>query len=180
MFSIRRAESKDAKALAGIAESTFRATFGSANSAVDMAAHCHNSYGEELQRTEIMNPHMVNLLCEQEDRLIGFAQLRWGEPPSCVKAQHPGEIQRLYVIESAHGKGVAQALMDACLEEMQSRSFDTVWLGVWEKNPRAIAFYKKIGFVEVGEHIFRVGDDPQRDVIMLKPIALKPPARPHQ
>ena len=180
MFSVRKAESKDAMALARVAESTFRATFGSSNSAENMAAHCHNNYSEELQRSEIMNPGMVNLLCEQEGELVGFAQLRWGKPPSCVKAKHPGEIQRLYVVESAHGKGVAQALMSACIEESQSRNFDAIWLGVFENNPRAIAFYGKIGFVKVGEHIFPVGNDPQRDVIMLRPIAPQRLARPHQ
>jgi ribosomal protein S18 acetylase RimI-like enzyme len=179
MFSVRRAESKDALALARVAESTFRATFDATNSAENMAAHCRNNYSEEIQSSEIRNPDMVNLLCEQEGALIGFAQLRWGEPPACVKAKRAGEIQRLYVVESAHGKGVAQALMNACIEELQRRNFDAIWLGVWEHNPRAIAFYIKIGFVEVGEHIFPLGGDPQRDVIMLRPIAPKLPARPH-
>lgn len=170
MFSIRKADSHDAKALARVAESTFRATFAATNSAADMASHCRNSFGEELQRSEILDPAMVNLLCEQDGELIGFAQLRWGQPPACVKVQQAGEIQRLYVIASAHGKGVAQALMSACIEELKQRNSGAVWLGVWEKNPRAIAFYKKVGFVEVGEHIFRLGDDPQRDVIMFLPI----------
>ena len=180
MISIRRAESKDALALARVAESTFRATFGSTNSAENMAAHCRNSYSEEIQGSEIRNPDMINLLCEREGELIGFAQLRWGQPPACVQAKRPGEIQRLYVVESAHGKGVAQALMNACIEELQHRNFDAIWLGVWENNPRAIAFYRKIGFVEVGEHIFPLGGDPQRDVIMQRPIAPAPPARQHQ
>lgn len=168
MFSIRTADSNDASTLARVAESTFRATFTATNSAEDMALHCRNSFSEELQLSEILDPDMVNLLCEREGELIGFAQLRWGKPPACVRSKRAGEIQRLYVIESAHGTGVAQALMSACTEQLQSRNSDTVWLGVWEKNPRAIAFYRKIGFVEVGEHIFPLGEDLQRDVIMLK------------
>lgn len=169
-FSIRRAIAADARALADVAESTFRATFGSTNSTEDMDAHCRNRFGELIQKAEILDSNMVNLICERNGTMIGFAQLRWGTPPSCVPAQRPGEIQRLYVIESAHGKGVAQALMAACIEEIKHKGCDVVWLGVWEKNPRAIAFYRKTGFVEVGEHIFQLGADPQRDLIMAKPL----------
>ena len=51
-------------------------------------------------------------------------------------------------------------------EALQQRGSTTAWLGVWEHNPRAIAFYRKWGFTPVGEHCFAVGDDPQRDVIL--------------
>ena len=69
-----------------------------------------------------------------------------------------------------HGKGLAQALMDACIGELRRQNADAVWLGVWEHNPRAIAFYRKCGFTEVGEHVFVLGEDPQRDVVMVKPL----------
>jgi diamine N-acetyltransferase len=90
-----------------------------------------------------------------------------------VSANAPGEIQRLYVADQWHGKGIAQELMRACLEELMRHGSDAVWLGVWEHNPRAIAFYKKIGFVEAGDHIFPLGRDPQRDVIMVKRLSGK-------
>jgi ribosomal protein S18 acetylase RimI-like enzyme len=66
--------------------------------------------------------------------------------------------------------GVARKLMLACLDEMRARRSDVVWLGVWEHNPRAIAFYRKFGFAEVGEHIFPLGRDPQRDVLMSRSV----------
>ncbi|WP_326929924.1 MULTISPECIES: N-acetyltransferase [Citrobacter freundii complex] len=72
----------------------------------------------------------------------------------------------LYVDEPYHGKGFAQALMQKCFAEFEAKGSDPVWLGVWEHNPRAISFYRKLGFTEVGEHIFQVGSDPQRDIIM--------------
>ena len=90
--------------------------------------------------------------------------------PSCVTARAPGEIQRLYVVKEWHGRGVAQALMDACIGEMKVRGTDIVWLGVWERNPRAIAFYRKFGFTETGDHVFPLGRDPQRDIVMVRPL----------
>jgi diamine N-acetyltransferase len=66
-------------------------------------------------------------------------------------------------------------LMATCIKEMENRESDVVWLGVWERNPRAMAFYKKFGFGEVGEHVFPLGTDPQRDVIMARPVFNRPP-----
>ncbi len=170
---IRDATRSDARALAQIAEQTFRETFAALNRAEDMDLHCRRSYGESLQATEISDPGRNTLLVEHEDRLIGYAQLRWGAAPACVVAQRPCEIlrpceiQRLYVVADWHGHGVAQELMAACIAEARRRRSDAIWLGVWERNPRAIAFYRRCGFVEVGDHVFPLGDDPQRDLVMV-------------
>ena len=168
---LRPAKLADALALSRLAEQTFRETFGAANTDQDMALHCRTSYGEAIQAREIAAADMLTFLSEEDGRLVGFAQLRWNGAPECVVAKAAGEIQRLYVAQDWHGKGVAQELMHACLEELRARGADVAWLGVWERNPRAIAFYRKSGFVEVGDHVFEVGTDPQRDIVMARPLA---------
>ncbi len=168
---IRNAIPGDAAGLAQIAEQTFRETFAALNRAEDMDLHCSRSYGETLQATEISDPGRNTLLVEHEDRLIGYAQLRWGEAPACVVALRPGEIQRLYVLADWHGHGVAQELMTASIAEARHRRADAIWLGVWERNPRALAFYRRCGFVEVGDHVFPLGNDPQRDLVMALSLA---------
>jgi ribosomal protein S18 acetylase RimI-like enzyme len=60
--------------------------------------------------------------------------------------------------------------MSACIEELRQRGSDALWLGVWERNPRAISFYEKFGFVAVGERTFPLGGDPQRDIIMVRAV----------
>jgi ribosomal protein S18 acetylase RimI-like enzyme len=162
-----------------LAERTFKDAFCDVNTPEDIALHCRTSYSEHIQAKEIADPNMVNLLYEHGDRLAGFAQLRWGDAPGCVVADTPGEIRRLYVVSDCHGKGVARDLMNACIDEMRDRRSDVVWLGVWERNPRAIAFYKKFGFLEVGEHVFPVGSDPQRDIVMARPVADSPSSAPY-
>ena len=164
---IRNAVRSDAARLARFAEEAFRATFGSVNRAEDMALHCRRSYGEALQAAEIADPRRTTLLAEHTGDLIGYAQLRWGEAPACVVALRPGEIQRLYVLADWHGHGVAQELMTASIAEARHRRADAIWLGVWERNPRALAFYRRCGFVEVGDHVFPLGNDPQRDLVMV-------------
>jgi ribosomal protein S18 acetylase RimI-like enzyme len=168
---IRRATRPDAKQLSSLAAATFRDTFEASNTPENMALHCATSYSEAVQAAEIADPDLVTLVCDSRGTLIGFAQLRWGRAPSCVVAAAPGEVHRLYVARAFHGMAVARSLMLACLDEMRARRSDVVWLGVWEHNPRAIAFYRKFGFAEVGEHIFPLGSDPQRDIVMARPVA---------
>ncbi len=172
---IRPASLVDAEPLSRLAEATFRSTFGAANTPEDMDLHCRTSYGAAIQSGEIADPRMLTLLCEGDEGLVGFAQLRWGDAPDCVAATSPGEIQRLYVASGWHGRGIAQELMAACFEALRARGSDVAWLGVWERNPRAIAFYRKCGFVEVGDHVFALGSDPQRDILMARPLAGSPP-----
>jgi ribosomal protein S18 acetylase RimI-like enzyme len=164
--SIRQATHADAAPLSRLAEGIFRETFAAVNTAENMDLHCRASYGAGLQANEIANPAMATLLAIHGDELIGFAQLRWGSTPAFVPGNAPGEIQRIYVASPWQGKGIAQALMNACLEEFHARGTDVAWLGVWERNPRAIAFYRKLGFIECGAHVFPLGRDPQRDIVM--------------
>jgi ribosomal protein S18 acetylase RimI-like enzyme len=170
MVTIREAAVADAAALAILAERTFRAAFGAANTAADMDAHCAEHYGEALQRAEIDAVDVVTLVAESRGDLIGFAQLRRAGTPPCVQAERPLEILRFYVDAAHHGTGVAGDLMTALLAYARERSADTVWLGVWEHNPRAVAFYRKAGFQSVGEHAFVLGQDVQRDIVMALPL----------
>lgn len=168
MRVIEKASIGDAAQLAELAERTFRETFASDNIPADMDSHCAKSYNRDLQAAEIADPKMSTLICRERGEPVGYAQMRWGSAPDCVVAEAPGEIQRIYVSKAWHGAGVAHDLMNACIAEMIGRRTDVIWLGVWERNPRAIAFYRKFGFTEAGEHIFSLGSDRQRDIVMIR------------
>lgn len=170
MPTIRMATVRDAIALANLAEQTFRDTFADTNTAEDMELHCKNTYGLDIQLEEIKNPSIMTLVAEESSQLIAYAQVRWADVESCVSGSSPGEIHRLYVDRNWHGKGLALTLMDVCLNTLKEHGSDVAWLGVWEHNPRAMAFYRKFGFEEVGDHVFSVGNDLQRDVIMMRPL----------
>lgn len=165
MWQIRNAQPNDASALAVLAERTFRETFGADNSSQDMDQHCTDTYSTMIQTREILDPNTDTFVCELENELIAYAQLSWLEAPSYVTALKPVEIKRFYVDSPWHGKGIANALMVQVLEHVESKNADRIWLGVWEHNPKARRFYQKMGFLEVGEHVFQLGSDPQRDLI---------------
>ncbi len=163
--SIRRAAVADAGALAELAARTFNDTFAGSNTAADMATHNARTYGVEIQRAEIAAPSIRTLIAERDGHAIAYAQLREESTPACVTTRPAIELWRFYVDKTTIGRGVAGELMAAVLDEAAGSSVRSIWLGVWERNPRAIAFYRKCGFSEIGSHRFQLGGDLQNDLI---------------
>jgi ribosomal protein S18 acetylase RimI-like enzyme len=99
--------------------------------------------------------------------MAAYAQVRHGSPPPpCVTGPKTFQLWRFYVDRPWIGRGIAQRLMAAARAEAEALGGETLWLGVWERNLRAMAFYRKCGFVDVGSHPYVVGNDPQTDRIM--------------
>ena len=167
---VRRATIDDVDALSAFGRRVFGQTFAPENTPEDLQAYLDGAYVEGRQREEIANPGIDTLLLEERGELIAFAQLRDGSPGNGVTGQRPLELWRFYVDFAWHGRGVAQMLLTSVEEAARARGADTLWLGVWERNVRAQAFYRKQGFTVVGSQIFLLGSDPQRDLIMAKTI----------
>lgn len=169
---IRPATPTDAEPLAALAERTFRDTFADDNEAGDMEAYVRASFALDQVRTELAdgaNTFLLAFVDGSEDP-TGYAKLRTGTTDPSVKGPDPVELERLYVDRSAIGHGVGAALIRACLDAAQSGGHRTLWLGVWERNARAISFYERWGFETVGDHVFRIGSDDQTDLIMERPV----------
>jgi ribosomal protein S18 acetylase RimI-like enzyme len=167
-ISIRSGIESDASALAELAARTFKETFGAGTRDEDMALYLAEAYGASQQLQEILDPDITTLLIECDGDLAGYAMLRSGTTPDCVTGESPLELWRFYIASGWHGRGLAQSLMQRVELEAQHRGGRTIWLGVWENNARAKAFYYKCGFTDVGSHVFVVGTDPQIDRIMVR------------
>jgi ribosomal protein S18 acetylase RimI-like enzyme len=155
---IRRASLGDAARLAELAARTFHDTFAVHNRAEDMDAYMSTAYGEAIQREELADRDRITLLVEENGVLIGYAQLRLSIPEI--------EIGRFYVDRGYHGRGIAQSLMNAIFDLARDLGATRIWLGVWERNARAIAFYEKCGFRDCGSQPFLLGSDLQTDRVM--------------
>jgi diamine N-acetyltransferase len=164
--TIRPGVPADAGPLASFAARIFEDTFGSANDPGDMALHLSTAYGLAQQTRELSDPAIGTLLVEIDGALAGYAQIREGKAPDCVRGAGPIEIQRFYVDRRWQGRGLAQELMNAVRKAAAVRGGRTLWLGVWERNERAQAFYRKCGFTDVGSQPFMLGLDRQTDRIM--------------
>lgn len=168
----RRAARGDAAVFAAFAARVFIETFGDENNPDDLREHVETTYNLERQSAEIRDEDTATWLVERDDgALIAYAQICRKRVPPCVVSTAPVEIYRFYVDRAAHGAGVAQALMSTAFAQAREWDADVVWLGVWEHNPRAMAFYRKFGFVDVGSLDFFVGPDRQTDRVFVVPLA---------
>ena len=171
---IRRGVSGDAAMLAALGARTFHETFAADNTPEDMAAYVAHAYGVKQQGAELALPDATFLIAEVDGAVAGYTYLREAPPPAHVTEPAPGqpgvavEIARFYVDAPWQGQGIARALMDAAAAEAARRGARTLWLGVWERNARAIRFYAKCGFHDVGSQPFRLGSDLQRDRVMAR------------
>jgi diamine N-acetyltransferase len=168
----------DAEGLADLAARTFRDTFAADNDARDLALYLARAYGPVEQGRELADPQITTLLAEVDGQTVGYAQLRRGPAPACVTGEAPIELWRLYVERKQHGRGVAQELMRCVDREARQAGARTLWLGVWERNERAKAFYRKWSFVDVGSQVFMVGSDAQTDHILVRALPLVASADP--
>jgi ribosomal protein S18 acetylase RimI-like enzyme len=169
-LNVRRASAEDAELLAELGARTFDETFAEDNSPEDMAAYLAASFSVERLTAELTEPASAFFIAEVDGGAAGYAKIHAGEAPAGVEGRRAVELVRLYVAQEWLGRGVGHALMRRCIEEAREMGSRTVWLGVWERNGRAQAFYRKWGFHEVGEHIFRLGSDAQRDIVMQRAV----------
>lgn len=165
---IRKATLEDARRLAALSRMTFVEAFGESNTQEDMQLYVQKAFNPGQIRSELADPANTFFLAFEKGNLVAYAKLRTGHTPEEIKNENAIEIERFYVRKSMIGKNVSKPLMKACINFAKERNFETVWLGVWEYNPRAIHFYEKWGFEKFGTHIFTLGYDEQTDLLMKK------------
>lgn len=165
---IRYATREDAGVIANISRETFYNTFASQNTKEDMDKFMSEQFSSERLMEQVGAPGNIFLLAYVENELAGYVRLLDGFNPSGLKDLPTIEIARIYAVQHAIGTGVGSALMQRCIELAKAMKKRSIWLGVWEKNERAIAFYRKWGFERFGTHDFVLGNDVQTDWMMRK------------
>ena len=168
---IAKRTAETAAQLAALGRQTFADTFAADNTPTDMDAYLAATFGPTQQLAELQDPDVIFLLAQMQQELVGYAMLRFKSDLGLEQGKTPDnrlEIARLYVREDWVGTGLGATLMRRALDEARARGCRTVVLGVWERNTRAIAFYQRFGFKEIGQHAFTLGSDVQTDLILRK------------
>lgn len=169
-FEVKRATANDIEALQAVGRQTFFETFASENTEADMQKYLVEGFAQEKLVAELSNPNSEFYFVLLDGSVIGYLKLNYGAAQTEIKDSEALEIERIYVLKDFHGKKVGQLLYEKAMQVAQRLNVRYVWLGVWEKNPRAISFYRKNGFVEFDKHIFRLGNDEQTDIMMKRPL----------
>jgi ribosomal protein S18 acetylase RimI-like enzyme len=167
-LTIRHGTVEDAGLLSELAARTFSEAFAADNTPEDLAAYIATSFNVAELTAELEDSVSTFLIAEVDGRAAGYAYLHEGKPEQGVEAGKAIELVRLYVLREWLGRGIGEQLMRACVDEARQTGYETLWLGVWERNGRAQAFYRKWDFREIGEHMFQLGSDLQRDLLMAR------------
>ena len=159
---------EDIKKLQTIAKQTFTETFGSQNTAEDLAKFLSEEYAFDKLKAEVENPESFYYFCYFNDELAGYLKLNIGSAQTESDYPEALEIQRIYVLQKYQGQKMGLSMMQHAIAVAEELKKPQVWLGVWENNFKAQAFYQKSGFKKVGSHDFILGDDIQTDYILVK------------
>jgi diamine N-acetyltransferase len=154
---IRPALSTEAQDLAVLGGRLWRETYEGLIPSLTLEQYLAETFGPSQQAAELADPACRTLVLAEGGALLGYAWLRAKAPEVEVPFERPLEVARFYVDRALHGRGVARSLMAAALAHASTAGHDGMWLQVWEENPRAIRFYAKVGFKDVGETVFLVG-----------------------
>lgn len=156
----------DLKELQSLSRRTFSDAFAADNTEENMQAFLDSAFSEEKLKQELSETESEFYLARQKNSFIGYLKVNFGLAQTELKESNGMEIERIYVLKEFIGKGLGRALLEKALAIAKSRKAEYLWLGVWEKNSRAIGFYQKNGFIPIGIHPFPVGKDVQTDILM--------------
>lgn len=165
-IDIQKVTLSDIAQLQKIGRQTFSETFSEANSEENMKNYLEEGFSIEKLTNEINNKNSEFYFATFNNEIIGYLKLNFGDSQTELKDHKALEIERIYVSKEFHGKKVGQFLYDKAIQIAKQKNAEYVWLGVWEENLRAISFYKKNGFLEFDQHIFKLGNDEQTDIMM--------------
>jgi len=165
-IEIKKIALTDIEQLQIIGKQTFLETFADSNTKENMQKYLDEGFTANKLTSELTNPNSEFYFALFNNKVIGYLKINFGQAQTELKDQKALEIERIYVLKEFHGKKVGQILYHKAFDIAMQSSAHYLWLGVWEKNSRAINFYKKNGFVEFDKHIFKLGNDEQTDIMM--------------
>jgi len=167
---IRPATLADVPLLCRLGAATFRETYTPISIAREVDDYADTHFAADKVEAWFRRPGARTLIASLDDMPVGYAHLRSAKVPACVADRKAVELSRLYLLASAQGAGVGGALIAAAIDEIAALGGRTVWLGAYDRNVKALAFYARRGFVRVGTHAFEFGGQVHADPVFTRPV----------
>ncbi|MBN2981081.1 GNAT family N-acetyltransferase [Cohnella algarum] len=167
-ITIKRCMLDDLVLLQEVGAETFNETFEDQNSPENMKAYLEKAFDLNQLEKELSNPSSAFYLIYSNEELAGYLKVNDDDAQTEMMGQDSLEVERIYIRKKFHKQGLGKYLLNKAMDIAAERNKAKIWLGVWEKNENAIAFYEKMGFVRTGAHSFHMGDEEQTDFIMTK------------
>ena len=165
-IEIRKSTVSDLETIQNISIQTFKETFAAVNTPENIANYVKERFNSEQLTTELNSANSQFYVAYSNAEAVGYLKINFGDAQTESINTNALEVQRIYVLQNFHGKNIGQLLLDEVKKIAISSGVDSVWLGVWEENHRALRFYTKNGFVVFDQHVFLMGNDEQTDLLM--------------
>jgi len=165
-MEIKKIDLSNILQLQALGKATFQETFAEENSAENMEKYLEEGFSVDKLTAELNNKEVEFYFAEIDNNPVGYLKINVGNAQTEMQDTSAIEIERIYVLKTYHGKQVGKFLLEKAFQIAHLHHAQYIWLGVWEKNGRAIQFYKKNGFEAFDQHIFMLGDDKQTDILM--------------
>ncbi|WP_283651022.1 GNAT family N-acetyltransferase [Ileibacterium valens] len=164
---------EDIDTLADLARKTYYETFKVRNKPEEMDQYLDDAFDPETLREEMDNPESLFYFLKVDGKTAGYLKLNTGNAQTELQDPDLMEIQRIYIDPDFQDSGLGPLMITQAIRIAKNDSKKGIWLGVWEKNDKAMAFYEKYGFEKFGSHDFMMGDDKQLDYMMIKDLTKK-------
>ncbi|OLS33436.1 GNAT family N-acetyltransferase [Bacillus sp. MRMR6] len=169
-IKIKKCTVEDLHKLQEISVETFNDTFKHQNSPENMKAYMEKAFNLPQLEKELTNNSSKFFFVYFNDEVAGYLKVNIDDAQSEEMGDESLEIERIYIRTQFQKHGLGKYLFNKAMEMATEHNKKKIWLGVWEKNENALAFYRKMGFVQTGAHAFYMGDEEQTDFIMEKMI----------
>ncbi|WP_118951792.1 GNAT family N-acetyltransferase [Taibaiella helva] len=163
---LREVHPDELEALCEISVSTFTETFAASNTRENMQRYLDQHMTMDRLQRELSTPGSVFFFALVNELVAGYLKVNTGAAQTEPLGEDSLEVERIYVDKSYKGLGIGRLLMDKAFALAKTQGCSVVWLGVWEHNEAAIAFYRKLGLEPFDTHLFYLGDDRQTDILM--------------
>jgi ribosomal protein S18 acetylase RimI-like enzyme len=168
IITIKKCTLEDLPNLQEISYETFDEAFKHQNSPENMKAYLERAFDFKQLEKELLTTASQFFFVYVNNELAGYLKVNTQDAQSEEMGDESLEIERIYIKSKFQKHGLGKYLLRKALEIAEENKKKKIWLGVWEKNENAIAFYEKMGFVQTGAHSFYMGDEEQVDFIMVK------------
>ncbi|WP_123042512.1 GNAT family N-acetyltransferase [Cohnella candidum] len=170
-LEIRKCTLEDLGALQEVSVETFNDTFKDQNSPENMKSYLDKAFNLEQLEKELSNNDSEFYFIYSNGQIAGYLKVNINDAQSERMGRDSLEIERIYIRRAFQKQGLGKHFYLKAIERAKEQNKEKIWLGVWEKNESAIAFYEKMEFVRTGAHSFYMGDEEQTDFIMTRTLS---------
>ncbi len=167
-ITFKKCETEDLELLKSISTSTFKAAFESQNDPEDFKNYLNRAFSKKQLMEELKTPDTTFYFACKDNELVGYFKVNRNKAQSEFQESEGMELERIYVISSYQGQGIGLRMLSFAESIAQQEDKTYLWLGVWEKNPKAIRFYERHGYIKFGTHPYYIGTDKQTDWLLKK------------